>query len=208
LRWDLASVTGAVYQARVRLTPLTVGMSGIEQGVAFLTNDSWSESAVTWNNQPFADRRFATWLPTVNQPVEFVVTPQVLEALAGDRQLSLQLFSIRNYGANGFVDYASREHPDVNLRPQLRLFMAGAAVTPVTRPHIVSVAISGSNLVISGTNGTPGGDYYVLAVTNVILPVSEWTRVATNVFDGNGGFQFTNHVAPGDPLRFFRLQLP
>jgi hypothetical protein len=106
------------------------------------------------------------------------------------------------------VDYASREHPDVNLRPQLRLFMAGAAVTPVTRPHIVSVAISGSNLVISGTNGTPGGDYYVLAGTNVILPVSEWTRVATNVFDGNGGFQFTNHVAPGDPLRFFRLQLP
>jgi hypothetical protein len=182
-------------------------MSGIEQGLAFLTNNSWSESAVTWNNQPIAGRRFATWLPTANQPVEVVATPQVMEALAGDRQLSFQIFSIRNYGANGIVDYASREHPDVNLRPQLRLFTDSAIPATVMRPWIDSAVLSGADLVVGGTNGVPGRTYIVLASTNVTLPTIQWTTVATNVFDGDGGFQFTNQMATGEAHRFFKLQL-
>src|SRR6185295_11718830 len=57
LRWDLSSVTGTVYSARIRLTPVSVGMDGVEQCVAVTTNDSWSEAGVTRNNQPFAGKR-------------------------------------------------------------------------------------------------------------------------------------------------------
>lgn len=121
LRWDLSGVTGMVYQARVRLTPVGVGTNGIEQGVAVATGSSWSEDGVTWNNQPGAGKRFATWIPTTNQAVEFTITPQVLEALANDRQLSLELYSLSDLGGAGLVDYAAREAADPASRPQLLL---------------------------------------------------------------------------------------
>jgi len=212
LRWDLTSVTGTVYQARLRLTPVSVGTDGIEQGVAFGTNDAWSEASVTWNNQPFAGKRFATWIPGTNGPLEVVVTPQVQEALAGDKQISVQLYSIRNFGANGVVDYASREHADVNLRPQLRLFMAGApptvsdignqstGVNVATGPLPFTIgdgATPAANLVVSGassnTNLVPnaniifGGSASNRTVT--VTPAPNQSGIATitvTVTDGDG----------------------
>jgi hypothetical protein len=184
LRWDLSSITGTVYQARLRLTPLTVGTDGIEQGVAFTTNDSWSENAVTWNNQPIADKRFATWISGANVPLEFVVTPQVLETLAGDKQLSLQLYSIRNVGANGTVDYASREHPNADARPQLRLFMAGSppSISDITN-RTAGVGVSTGPIAFTiGDAATPAADL-------VVSGSSSNTNLVPNanlVFGGSG----------------------
>jgi len=62
------------------------------------------------------------------------------------------------------------------------------------KPSITSIAQIGANIVISGTNGISGSQYYVLSSTNVTLPATNWTRVMTNVFDGAGNFQFTNAV--------------
>ena len=126
LRWDLTDITQTVYQARVVLTPVNVGTNGIEQGVAVATSNNWAETTITWNNQPGRGERFANWIPATNAQVSFDVTPQVLDALANDRQLSVQLFSVRNVGAAGIVDYASREAPDPASRPQLVLSLLGA----------------------------------------------------------------------------------
>ena len=193
LRWDLTTVTGTVYQARIRVTPVNVGTDGIEHGMGLATNDSWSEAAVTWNNQPFAGKRFATWIPGTNGPVEVVVTPQVQEALAGDRQLSVQLYAIRNSGANGLVDYASREHPNVDWRPQLRLFMAGAA------PGISDIPNQSSGLNASigplpftvGDTATPAGSLVLSgasANTNLVPPA--------NILFGGSGSNRTVTVTP------------
>jgi len=62
--------------------------------------------------------------------------------------------------------------------------------------------------VLSGTNGTHGGNYYVLASTNVAAPMTNWSRIATNTFDSSGNFTVTNPITPGTPQRFFRFQLP
>lgn len=79
----------------------------------------------------------------------------------------------------------------------------------VTHPHFNGVLLLNStNLVISGTNGTASGTYYVLASTNVAMPLANWTRVATNSFSGTGTFNFTNSVNPSTPQRFYLLQLP
>ena len=74
-------------------------------------------------------------------------------------------------------------------------------------PEIESVTVSGNNIVISGTGGAPGGTYYVLTSTNVALPLADWTRVTTNLFDGAGNFSATNAVDPNAPQRFYLLQL-
>src|SRR5262249_47211304 len=115
----LGGITQTVYQARVRLMPVGVSTNSNEQGVAVATSNNWTESGITWSNQPGRGERFATWIPATNIAVTFDVTPQVLDALANDKQLSLQLFGVRNVGAAGNVDYASREYSDSNSRPQL-----------------------------------------------------------------------------------------
>jgi hypothetical protein len=77
----------------------------------------------------------------------------------------------------------------------------------VPPPRINSVTMTGHNLVFSGTNGIPGWSYYVLASTNINLPIASWTRLATNVFSVGGSFAITNGVNPSTAQQFYRLQL-
>jgi hypothetical protein len=81
-------------------------------------------------------------------------------------------------------------------------------VSAATPPTFGSVTLSGGGLVMSGSNGAPNASYYVLTSTNVLLPLTNWTLVATGRFSGDGAFVFTNPVLPGVPVLFHRLQLP
>jgi autotransporter-associated beta strand protein len=80
-------------------------------------------------------------------------------------------------------------------------------IVVVPPPVIAGVVFSGGNIVMSGSNGSPGTNYYVLASTNLFLPFSNWERVGTDAFDQNGNFQFTNNLN-GSPQRYYILQLP
>jgi autotransporter-associated beta strand protein len=75
-------------------------------------------------------------------------------------------------------------------------------------PQFGGVKLIGTNLVMSGSNGVPSGTYYVVGSTNVGLPLVNWTSIATNSFDANGNFIFTNSVKASVPRQFFRLNLP
>jgi polygalacturonase len=76
-------------------------------------------------------------------------------------------------------------------------------------PVINSVTLnSGTNLVVSGSGGTTNFSYYVLTSTNVALPLTQWTRIATNQFLSNGNFTFTNLISAGTPQKFYTLQYP
>lgn len=87
----------------------------------------------------------------------------------------------------------------------IQSLMVGAP--PVTNPRITGFNLSGSNLILNGTNGVPGYTYAVLSSTNVALPLSNWTRVATNTFGLTGGFIITNSITASEPRRFYLLQL-
>jgi autotransporter-associated beta strand protein len=74
------------------------------------------------------------------------------------------------------------------------------------QPRFAGSQRSGSTLVLSVTNGVPGGTNYVLATTNLALPKTSWSRVATNLFDAGGGYNWTNMINPPPPTqRFFIL---
>ena len=81
-------------------------------------------------------------------------------------------------------------------------------VVGTTPPTIGSIAVVGTSVVFTGSNGGASNTYYVLASTNVSAPLTNWSRIATNTFDGTGHFAFTNTLNPSMPQRFFRLQLP
>jgi len=85
---------------------------------------------------------------------------------------------------------------------------APGTVVILPAPGIGNIAINGTNVVLSGNGGAPNGSYSVVTSTNLLLPLSSWLSVGSGVFDGNGGFTFTNATAPNSPQQFYRLQLP
>ncbi len=79
---------------------------------------------------------------------------------------------------------------------------------PPALPGIAGLSLSGTNLVINGSNGVSGATYYVLMSTNVALPRSQWTPMATNALSASGNFSITatNAVNPNVPECFYVLQ--
>ena len=75
-------------------------------------------------------------------------------------------------------------------------------------PAFHSLSLSGTNLIVRGSNGWPGQNYYLLTSTNLALPLSQWKSVVTNPFDPAGNFNLTNPLNPTAAKLFYLLQLP
>ena len=71
----------------------------------------------------------------------------------------------------------------------------------LTRANLSST----TNMVFNGTNLFASGTVYVVAATNLALPVFTWTPVWTNTISGDTSFSFTatNVVNRTIPTRFF-----
>ncbi len=79
---------------------------------------------------------------------------------------------------------------------------------PATPPPrtIATTSIIGTHLILTGTGGAGDYPYYLLTTTNLLLPIPQWARLATNHFDPAGNFTLTNPIA--GPGQFYLLQLP
>jgi hypothetical protein len=97
-------------------------------------------------------------------------------------------------------------NPTVEL---IGLDVIGFRLVPPPQPGILSIAISGTNLALTGINGLATGVYHLLASTNLALPLSQWQSVATNALTTNGNFAITatNAVKPKSTAQFYVLQL-
>jgi hypothetical protein len=95
------------------------------------------------------------------------------------------------------VDNVAAKRIDLRLAPS-------ALVTP----KFSGTMLAGTNFALGGSNGLPGGRYYLLTSTNLMFPLSNWSVVATNWFNSGGGFLFTNPMVPGMPQQYFLLQVP
>src|SRR5262249_5223238 len=78
---------------------------------------------------------------------------------------------------------------------------------PTPQPRITQSDLVGNQFTFSGTDGVPGWTYFVLSSTNVALPISQWSTVATNRFDSTGGFMFVRVLDPNVPQTFYALKL-
>jgi hypothetical protein len=74
--------------------------------------------------------------------------------------------------------------------------------------NIVAALGGGGGFILSGGGGTDNGTYYVLMSSNLLVPLSLWTPIATNQFDSQGDFIFTNTAQTNAPQLFYLLQLP
>jgi len=107
---------------------------------------------------------------------------------------------------DAFVTAGATPNPKVEL---IALDVIGYDLLPEPQPGITGITLSGTNLVLNGTNGLASGTYYVLTSTNLAQPLNQWALVATNMLNASGNFTITatNAVNQSDVKRFFALQL-
>lgn len=85
--------------------------------------------------------------------------------------------------------------------------MVPDTILPEPVPQIVNIHISGTNVVVTGTNGWVNAAYNVLTSTNVALPLNQWTVLSSKRIDSNGNFSSTNAVDTTSQ-HFYIIQVP
>jgi hypothetical protein len=83
------------------------------------------------------------------------------------------------------------------------------SVASVSLPAISSVnygSIQSGSITINATNGSPNGPVSVLTTTNLALPASSWTVVASSTFDGSGNLSLPITINPALSESFFVLR--
>ncbi len=121
LRFDVNGLQN-ISTATLHLTPETGSdeMSATQLDYDLLTDDTWAENAVTWNNQPSSSgSRIASHTGyAIGVPVEIDLTDAVVDEATGDGLLSIQIESIIA-GPSKYVAFASRENASPALRPRI-----------------------------------------------------------------------------------------
>jgi alpha-tubulin suppressor-like RCC1 family protein len=137
-----------------------------------------------------------------NRP-ERIVASGVTAIAAGDFH---SLFvkrdgSLWTMGDNYYGQLGDGTYNQTNLPEQI---VAGV----IAPPNIVSISLAGTNLILNGINGVSGTTNYVLMTTDVTLPRSQWTPLATDILSANGNFTLTltNAVDPTARRRFYTLR--
>jgi hypothetical protein len=73
----------------------------------------------------------------------------------------------------------------------------GNVLVPPSSPRIAGLQFSGTGgLTLSATNGTPGGAWVLLQITNVALPLNQWQTNTTGTFDGSGNLSINLGAVP------------
>ena len=86
--------------------------------------------------------------------------------------------------------------------------VAGQINLIAAKPLFVTAALMATNFIFAGAGGLAMSNYYVLTSTNIALPLSNWTHLATNTFDAAGLFKATNIILPGCSQLFYQIQMP
>jgi hypothetical protein len=119
---------------------------------------------------------------------------------------SFQLFSASSY--HGAFSSISPATPGPGLVWNTNNLAVNGTVSVVAL-KITSIAVSGTTLSITATNGPVNSSYVLLESTNLLLPLAQWTPALTNTFNSGGGLNLsTNIINRNNAQEFYILQVP
>jgi hypothetical protein len=201
---------------------VTNGLAFYNESVSLSDGAFFGASPITLGASTITDGTSLALAGTT--PLNFVLSSNVTQvAVVG----SLTLNSVLNItngagfgpGTNVLFTYTGSLSgtPTLGVTPAINSFSyslntatAGQIQLIVTQPPppaIGNVSLSGTNVIITGTGGVTNGSYYLLASTNIALPLSQWTRLFTNSFDASGNFAMTNGSGTNSQC-FYMIRLP
>jgi hypothetical protein len=86
--------------------------------------------------------------------------------------------------------------------------LLGVPGVGVAQPMISTTTLTGGNLNIAGSGGTPNGTYSVVTNGNLTVPVGNWTQATTGTFDASGNFSISLPVSTSNPQLFYLIKTP
>jgi hypothetical protein len=85
----------------------------------------------------------------------------------------------------------------------------GPAVVVPVQPTLTQPSVSGGNLILQGTGGTPAGYSYTwLTATNLTTPLTNWTVSVSGTLDGAGSLSNAIPINATNRASFFKLRMP
>lgn len=185
--------------------------------IRWIANDNWTEGAGTPNGPATTGINYNDEPALLNSGTDVSLGAFTNAGVDAAQSFPLALSTafvndLRAGGEVGFYltaldagigfTFDSRSFGTVSARPFLE-------ISTVPTLGIAAINLTGTDVVLAGTNAAAGGAYYVLSSTNVALPLNEWAPVATNVPVANGDFTITvlNAANTNGPARqFFIIQ--
>jgi hypothetical protein len=88
------------------------------------------------------------------------------------------------------------------------IVVQGTAAPAPVLPTVSRPTVSGGNLILKGTGGSPNAGYTWLTATNLTTPIANWTVSVSGTLDGTGSLSNAIPVNATNGANFFRLRMP
>jgi hypothetical protein len=207
--FDLSSIpTGAKIYGAELILHLGVHVGSSEFLVGHVTS-SWSETSITWNNQPSYTE---TGIKSQNAGSHATITSEVQSIVNGEHNYGWCLYSDPNYGAGFSGLFASKEYSDPTYRPILAVSYDTREQSKITltfTPTLINpgsgekTMISGRLTNFAGTSGI-GGENIVINWNSLLESYDEEKGEisATTDFNGYYSVQFPGSTIPNGEYHF------
>lgn len=157
LRFDLSTIEGRFTDATLRLK-LSSNRSEDAHVVHFVSEDSWGEEQITWNNKPsFGEEIDSDLIPENGTWLELDVTEIVRQEAGDDQLITLAVVS----SGPGAANYHSREETVEYVRPQLVVAMSNPDAIVLARDCDLGESWATGAVWSDGEPAAAGKDYLV-----------------------------------------------
>jgi hypothetical protein len=119
MRFDLSSLVGrTVHEAFLQMQSIEPDIGATAQ-THWVTDDTWTETGLTWNTKPAASLLLQTWPLAPDYLQRLDLSARTVTEADGDGLLSLRHSVVSQTDTDTVFKYASREATNVALRPRL-----------------------------------------------------------------------------------------
>jgi fibronectin type 3 domain-containing protein len=184
LKFNVQPLTNA-QSVKLKLTPYQVDGSAVTNAFELLTDDSWTETAITWNNQPVASGVIITNVPgstwVAGAPSLVDVTPWVLGQATNDGVVS---FRITDPNTNAIlIGFASKEYPASGFHPVLQFVNPGNNTPPTLAPVANRIIGPGQMLIITNSASDTDSPPQTLTFRLTSAPTNAGIGLASGVLN-------------------------